>query len=204
MNKKEERSREAYNRMALNYSETAEGQYTAPFKQIIAREAVIPANGAVLDMGCGPGELLEMLNKKCPIQGTGVDISDEMIRVAKARYPQFSFSVSSCAPLPFETGTFDAVSVSAAFHHFPEPRQFAAEAYRVLKKGGRIYVTDPFYPPLLRLLANTIYLPLHNAGDVKIYTGKELQRIFASAGFSDISLAREGNVQLLKAVKAGI
>lgn len=201
MNEKEEQSRKAYNKMAANYDDTFDGRFTRLFKDELVSNVILNQNDAVLDVACGPGELLNRLNDKCPIQGIGVDISDEMIKAAKSKYSKFDFLVSSSVPLPFEDNKFDVLTVSAAFHHFPEPEKFAREANRVLKHGGKVYIAEVYYPILIRQIANAVFLPLYNAGDVKIYHPKEIVAIFKRAGFSHISVVKKGKVQLMKATK---
>ncbi len=170
MNKKELQSKKAYDKIAENYENTPDGMFTRSFKDELVAAVNLRENAALLDVACGNGELLARLNRKARIQGTGIDISDEMVRVAKRKYPGFDFLTSTCAPLPFEDNTYDALTVSAAFHHFPNPDVFAAEAFRVLKNGGRIYIAEVYFPTPLRQLFNLLFIPLYNAGDVKIYT----------------------------------
>lgn len=201
MNTKEEQSRKAYNRIAENYNNTFDGRFTRLFKDELVSRVILNQNDAVLDVGCGTGELLDRLYHKCPIKGVGVDISDEMIKAAKLQYNKFDFIVSSCAPLPFDDNSFDVLTVSASFHHFPEPREFAKEANRVLKHGGEIYIAEVYYPIPIRQIVNSIILPLYNSGDVKIYHSKELVEIFKKANFTLISIVKKGKVQLLNATK---
>lgn len=201
MDLKEKQSKKAYDKIAENYDNTFDGRFTRAFKDELVSNVILKQNDAVLDVACGPGELLARLNDKCNIQGVGVDISDEMIRVAKSRYDKFDFLASSCSPLPFEDNTFDVLTVSAAFHHFPEPEKFARESLRVLKHGGKLYIAEVYYPALIRQIMNAVFLPLYNSGDVKVYNPKELLGIFNNAGFSHISVVRKGKVQLLYAAK---
>ncbi len=49
--------------------------------------------------------------------------------------------------LPFKSATFDAVISIAVLEHLKEPQQSIGEMYRVLKKGGEIYVEVPFLQP---------------------------------------------------------
>lgn len=201
MDKKEQQSKKAYDRIADDYENTFDGKFTRSFKDELVLAVRLDDCAEVLDVACGNGELLARLNHKTPIRGTGIDISDEMIRVAKAKYPGFEFYTSSCAPLPFKDNTYDALTVSAAFHHFPDPDGFAAEAFRVLKRGGRLYVAEIHFPAPFRQLFNVLILPLYNAGDVKIYPSAELLKIFSKAGFTNLSVHRNGKVQLLSATK---
>jgi SAM-dependent methyltransferase len=45
--------------------------------------------------------------------------------------------------LPFQSAAFDAVLLSGVIHHFPDPRRFAREVFRVLKPGGCFVAFDP-------------------------------------------------------------
>src|SRR3989338_4917659 len=62
----------------------------------------------VLDVGCGPGIYCDALNKKGFVV-TGVDYSEEMIKLAKQRYPHINFIEGSGYNLPFENKSFDLV-----------------------------------------------------------------------------------------------
>jgi ubiquinone/menaquinone biosynthesis C-methylase UbiE len=201
MNQKEEQSKKAYNKIAENYNNTFDGRFTRLFKDELISMVILNQNDAVLDVACGTGELLDRLYNKCPIQGVGLDISDEMIKVAKSQYNKFDFLVSSCVPLPFEDNTFDVLTVSASFHHFPEPEKFAMEANRVLKHGGKVYIAEVYFPIPIRQIVNAIFLPLYNSGDVKIYHPREVVEMFNRAGFSHISVVKKGKVQLMNATK---
>jgi ubiquinone/menaquinone biosynthesis C-methylase UbiE len=68
------------------------------------------------------------------------------------------FEPAPCDALPFEAAFFDAVTVCAAFHHFPNITAFAEEANRVLKPGGMLYVAEVYYPAFLRAI-DTLLVP---------------------------------------------
>jgi ubiquinone/menaquinone biosynthesis C-methylase UbiE len=201
MNYKEEQSIRSYNKKAGNYENTYDGKFTSSFKEELINKVALKENYKVLDVACGTGTLLNGLMKKCPIDATGIDISDKMIAVAKSKYSNINFFVSSCVPLGFENDTFDVITVSAAFHHFPYPSEFAKEAYRVLKSKSRIYIAEVSMPNIIRQIFNVIALPLIKAGDVKIYSSKELRSIFEQAGFINISIEKRENIQFLQAEK---
>lgn len=115
----------------------------------IAREiaAAAPPNGAVLDVGCGPGEIVVRLARLSPTLGiTGADVDQPMIerarrKAAKARVAA-TFVVADAAALPFEDASFDLVVSSFAIHHWPDPHAGLGEMLRVLRPGGRAIVWD--------------------------------------------------------------
>lgn len=201
MNKKEAQSREAYDRKAYDYENTADGKFTESFKAELIRRVILKENYKVLDVACGTGALLIGLKKKCPIYATGIDISERMIEVARAKNTGMDFRVSNCVPLVFEDNTYDVITVSAAFHHFAQPAEFAKEAFRVLKSKGRIYIAEVNMPAVIRPVFNIAVIPLIRAGDVKIYSQNELWQIFQQAGFKNISIEIRGNIQFLQGEK---
>ena len=69
---------------------------------------LVPQDQQVLEIGCGKGDLLASLN---PAYGVGIDFSEEMIKQATARYPQYKFMLGDAHDLEFD-GTFDIIILS--------------------------------------------------------------------------------------------
>jgi SAM-dependent methyltransferase len=96
--------------------------------------------GSILDTGCATGALLALLAKR-GWETRGVEISPGQTAYCRSRGLEVS-------PLPLEENAFpaerfDAVLASHLIEHLNRPAAFAAEAYRILKRGGRFYVTTP-------------------------------------------------------------
>jgi predicted GNAT family N-acyltransferase len=104
--------------------------------------------------------------------------------------------------LPFGDSEMDIITVSAAFHHFEEPQRFADECHRVLSAGGTLYVGEFYYPPIIRILFNP-FLPFLNAGDVKLYSEKELSGFFLKAELKTLELRRAGKCLVFSFKKFG-
>jgi len=138
MDKRTEQSIKNYNRIAVEYDNTFDGKFTQGFKEEIAKVIHLENSYKVLDVACGNGSLLKMLSGKAKLHAYGVDISENMIKEAKSRYPEMQFITTNSAGLPFEDDYFDVITVCAAFHHFTEPEKFISEAKRTLKAGGYI------------------------------------------------------------------
>ncbi len=102
----------------------------------------LDARDAALEIGCGPGRLMRPLARYFG-EIHGVDISDEMIRLARARlrdtpnaHPRRASGSDLAA---FADGTFDFVYSYAVFQHIPSRDvvfQYLREAWRVLRPGG--------------------------------------------------------------------
>jgi ubiquinone/menaquinone biosynthesis C-methylase UbiE len=88
-----------------------------------------------LDVACGPGHLVAEAAKRGAIS-QGIDFSRSMNASAQANYPGERFQVANAVALPFETGSFDAVTCAFGLPHIEQPRDAMREAFRVLKTGG--------------------------------------------------------------------
>ncbi|WRS27147.1 methyltransferase domain-containing protein [Oscillospiraceae bacterium MB08-C2-2] len=201
MGKRTERSKRTYDQMAAGYDTSPEGYYTQPHKAELVKQVSLRNGDSVLDVACGNGTLLGALSKKASIHAFGVDLSENMIAAARERYPNCTFAVSACVPLPFENESMDVITVSCAFHHFEDPHTFAGECMKVLKKNGMVYLAEPFFTPVIRWLANTVVFPFSKSGDVKVYSRQELHGMFEAAGFRDISVYTKGTVLFFSAKK---
>ncbi len=95
----------------------------------------------ILDVGCGNGRFSKYL------EGTdykGVDFSEKIIEEAEKRFPKKNFYVGDALSLPFKNESFDKVYGIAVIHQIPSYRyrlQAVLEMKRVLKPGGRIFLT---------------------------------------------------------------
>jgi 2-polyprenyl-3-methyl-5-hydroxy-6-metoxy-1,4-benzoquinol methylase len=103
--------------------------------------AYLKPGATILDAGCAGGMKTEYLDKK-GFKVTGIDLSEKMIEIAKARMPQGNFFVADLLePLKLDQ-KFDAVFVQAVLLHIPKGkiREVLANLLSVLNPGGIIYL----------------------------------------------------------------
>ena len=147
----------------------------------------------VLDVGCGTGAVLELLNGEYPNKRlVGLDLTPGMIDVARAKQlDNVRFVVGDAEALPFGSQSFDAVLCSNSFHHYPHPEKFFSEAARVLRPGGRLILRDYTSNDFVVWLMNNIELPLARLighGDVRISKASELRALAEGAGLTVLKL----------------
>ena len=141
--------------------------------------------GSLLDVGCGTGYLMELLTKQRPARYCGVDLSDEMIRVAKEKQiDSAEFVVCSADKLPYPDETFDIVTCSQSFHHYPYPEKAMQEARRVLKSGGLYILSDTGIGGIGAWIYNHILFKLMKSGDCHTTDRKGIERLMEAAGFT--------------------
>ena len=92
----------------------------------------------VLDIACGTGVLFPDYIKR-GVQVTGVDISSEMLRIAKANYPEVEVIVADAEEYAF-SGEYDAVMIYNAFPHFPNPERLISNLWGAMKDGARLTI----------------------------------------------------------------
>jgi arsenite methyltransferase len=142
---------------ALQFDEAtwrrAEATYNTP-EQVGQRRIVRAALGLkpdqdVLDIGSGPGFLACEMAEEVGPGGTvrGIEPSEAMLSVARRRPPAtgsapVEFGPGQATELPFADGEFDVVTSTQVYEYVEDIPVALAEAYRVLRPGGRLLVLD--------------------------------------------------------------
>ncbi|MEE1929128.1 class I SAM-dependent methyltransferase [Streptomyces sp. TRM 70351] len=115
--------------------------------------AGLPREPKVLEVGCGLGMGCAVaLRERGPATVTGMDIHPEQLRRARSTHAgllreepaRLRFVQGAAESIPLDGGEFDAVISVEAAQHFPDLGAFAAEAWRVLRPGGRVAVASFF------------------------------------------------------------
>ena len=96
-------------------------------------------NGPVADVGCGAGGMTKAL-ADLGLDAFGVDLSPEMVALARRRYPDLRFEVGSMLALDLPDGTLGGLLACYSIIHVPWERrpEVFAEFHRVLAPGGQL------------------------------------------------------------------
>jgi len=91
----------------------------------------------LLDVATGPGALAAAAASR-GARPVGIDLSPQMIELARRLHPAIDFREADVERLPFSDHTFDVVVCAFGLGHFPRPVAAVAECVRTLLPGGRI------------------------------------------------------------------
>lgn len=129
-----------WNRNALHYEFEEKLPFLKIYHQQIFKKKEIPKKyQKILDIGCGVGHFTNHLQQNSGSQIIGVDYAQEMIRVARKRYPKIKFVCAPAEKLPFKDNSFDAIVAVSLLHHLKAQGlldQGVKEIFRVLKPEG--------------------------------------------------------------------
>jgi SAM-dependent methyltransferase len=110
---------------------------TGPDPREIAFAAIVErAPKRLLDVGCGPGELAERVTRELQTEVVGLDQSERMVELTRAR--GIEAVVGDAQTLPFADETFDCAVAAWMLYHVPDVPRAIAEIARVLSPGGRL------------------------------------------------------------------
>jgi SAM-dependent methyltransferase len=149
----------------------------------------------LLDVACGPGYVAAAASRGGSVV-LGIDFSTAMVERASHLYPNLEFRLGDAEKLDLPVGSFDAVVMNFGMLHLANPENAIAEAFRVLRPGGRYAFTVWDVPE--RAVAFGIILEsiqMHGNMDVSLPPGppffrfsdpEESKRTLAAAGFVNV------------------
>lgn len=154
--------------------------------------ATLKAGETVLDLGSGAGFDCFLAASQVGDLGhvIGVDMTTEMLSKARANaekggYWNVEFRLGEIENLPVADGTVDVIISNCVINLSPDKRRVFAEAYRVLKSGGRLAISD---------VVAFATLPEDIRRDMALYTGcmagasliSEVEAMLRSIGFEQV------------------
>ena len=145
-----EQRRVLFDEVAGLYDATRQG-YPAEIVDTVVAQAAIGPGAAVLEIGCGTGQLTRQLAGRA-FRLTAIDIGAAMVRAARHNVTDPDARFQACSFEDFEAGgSFDLI-VSATAFHWIDPGVGLAKAARLLRPGGwlALLTTGERYPEPLQ------------------------------------------------------
>ncbi len=149
----------------------------------------------ILDAGCGVGGSSVFLASQYGCQTTGISLSEKQIASARANAARKGveklcrFLVDDFTQTAFPDQSFDAVWALESVCHARDKKDFLAEAFRLLKPGGRLVLADGFRKPGLGTEEEKLLRQwLHGWSIHDLETIENMQFLAAEAGFETITV----------------
>jgi arsenite methyltransferase len=182
--------REEFNRWAEAGRGEGMEQDHLPITLPVLEKMGLAATDNVLDVGCGSGWLSRRLAKRV-MEGrvVGMDVSDEMIRVARRTSLDFEnilYAMGEVAEIPWEANFFNhAISVESAYY-WPEPAAGIREIFRVLRPGAAAWILINYYRdnPHCHQWGPLLAVPTH------LLSAEEWMEFFRATGFGEVEQER--------------
>ena len=187
--------REEFNRWAeAGRGEEMEDHHRYITEQTIRRMNLRPGQ-RVLDLGCGTGWatriLARLVAEGLPGLGqvVGLDVSDEMVRRARAQSKDFDnvmYVWAAADDIPWQDNYFDRVLSVESFYYYPDQQKALAELLRVLAPQGQLFILINLYsdnPYSLRWVQE-LKVPVHARSEA------EYVNMLKLAGFESAEAVR--------------
>lgn len=128
---------------AQAYDNTFKGNIVGEYTDVSEQQPVIPLlrrekDALLLDAGCGNGRFLDNAADGQPF--VAMDISLEMVKLARQRLGRGFFVVGEMERLPFKDGAIDQVVCSRVMQHIVDQPRAIREMARVCRSGGDVIV----------------------------------------------------------------
>jgi len=144
----------------------------------------------ILDIGCGQGEFLSLLNKRRKNKKlTGIDISSVAISKAKHNFKNIKFYKSSSSKTPFANNSFDTILLIEVIEHLVDTDSTLQEIKRILKPDGYLMITTTDFNLLKKILISTFVWDKYfypNNPHIRFFTKKTLKDLCQNHHFSPI------------------
>lgn len=130
-----------YNQCAKNYADNRDLFKNQKYLKDLAKELSVGAE--ILDIGCGSGVPIDKYLLEKGFKVTGIDISEEMVKLAKKNLPNGQYLVRDMTEIDFPESSFDAVVSFYAIFHIPREDHLPLlkKLHTLLKTNGYLLMT---------------------------------------------------------------
>ena len=187
--KSDERLQQEFNRWAAAGEGEKMESHHLDITQKTLRLMNLAAGQRILDLGCGAGWATRLLARaatgSAASQVVGLDVSDEMIRLAHETsegFDNLEYVCGSAMQIPWQDNSFDRVLSVESFYYYPDQTLALTELYRVMAPGGRLFILINLYTDNQYSLqwVDKLKVPVH------VRSAKEYVAMLKQQGFQSV------------------
>jgi SAM-dependent methyltransferase len=171
----------ALTRLETTYRRLALRDHVVFVEQAAAHASAGPSPVLLLDVGCGPGTLIGILQSK-GLDVLGLDLSPEAAAIA-ARENGVQVITATLAGASFPDASFGVVTMFHVLEHVLDPRAILTEVHRVLRPGGRVVLQVPNIDSWQSQLFGARWWGLHVPRHIVDFSASSVQGLLDSSGF---------------------
>jgi ubiquinone/menaquinone biosynthesis C-methylase UbiE len=175
---------EHFDRLASRYDTLRAPPGVTAVHEALAREVDL-AGKRVLDVGCGTGANLLVLEQHFGCRPAGVDSSEGMLAEARRKLPAADLRHGFAETMPFDDASFDTVWMSLVVHLLDRRRAFC-EARRVIVDGGCLIVVTPDFDSFPRAWMAPLFPSYVAVEQARFPSRTGLEDELAAAGFGSV------------------
>lgn len=190
----EQKNREFFDKIAEHYDKRIfKGLLLKPVKNTV--EFVnVRKNSKILDVGCGTGNLLKVLEDEYEnLKLYGIDISEKMLEIARKKLKNAKIKLEAAEKLSFKKNYFDYVFSIDAFQLYYNQDIVMRNFYRILKKNGELVIVDFSFG----IFFNKIFNKIEPGNSGGMHTALEFKELFKEHKFKDVRQKRLGLFNIL-------
>ncbi len=170
--------------LLLHYEKYNRDEYYSPITRIRYRELLdefepFRKTNKILDMGCGTGFFLEEAKAK-GWEVYGTELSESAIKICEAK--GITMQKISLSGGIFNDGMFDVITSFEVVEHINNPFEMVKDMYKILRKGGLVYLTTPNFNAVERYILKSKYSIIEYPEHLIYFTAKTLNYLFTKNG----------------------
>ena len=143
----------------------------------------------ILDVGCGIGYFLEVAKER-GWEVYGTEYTDRAIEICEEK--GITMKQGKLDPTDFEPESFDVITSFEVLEHINNPIEENLNFYKLLRKGGLVYLTTPNFNSLLRYRLKERYDVITYPEHLSYYTPKTLNKLYTNCGFKKLKIQTTG------------
>lgn len=183
-----EQVREFWDNIALEYDTshfTNRDTHVQRFEEAIKFIDKTESNARILNIWSRTGLAIMYLREKIPLcQIFNLEVSQNFINIAKAKFPNENFILTNLDRLNFEDNFFDYILSLETLEHTPSPHKLLLEFYRVLKNDGKLILSTPPATAEFFLRIYEIFFKNHGEGPHKFLSSGMVTKYLQTSGFN--------------------